>query len=316
MARRIRVAARSIRRGRRIRCERTSDLRHSESFLPDTVSEPAVKSPALRSSTWRPKAPAFELAPAPVLAAAPVPGPLPADEECDPLATTLESARDFSPIQEPASTKRDGAWVRVEQAPAAVQDDAGDLDGDFFRDSCPPVVADLELDEPSKVVLLTPAEASRRASFRRGVGIAVGTVGMLAVALSVKAAVSTIPVGTARHQTVAAAVVAQKAPVETRTDRKSRASAEQPKPTVTASFKEIARETLQMLNTRDHERAAELARQLITLEPDNAFGYRCLGAALQDAGKTSAARKAYSNCVRKATRGLVVECAALGGRAR
>jgi len=209
---------------------------------------------------------------------------LPSDEECDPLATTLESARDYSPVSEPASTKRDGAWVRVEQAESVEEEDEdGDLDSDFFRDSCPPVVADLDLDldldEPSKVVMLTPAEASRRARLRRGVGIAVGTVGMLAVALSVKAAVTTAPAHAERHQAVAAALVVQPpaAKVEAPSAAKVEAALQSTQPKASdeaseqASFKDVARETLRLLNERDHEQAAAEAKKLIELEPDNAF---------------------------------------------
>jgi len=68
------------------------------------------------------------------------------------------------------------------------------------------------------------------------------------------------------------------------------------------------------LNAREFEKASALARRLIELKPASAFGYRCLGSALQDLGRDAEAREVYSECATNATKGEVYECSALGGR--
>jgi cytochrome c-type biogenesis protein CcmH/NrfG len=71
---------------------------------------------------------------------------------------------------------------------------------------------------------------------------------------------------------------------------------------------------VQLLIRREPARAAEWAQALIAAEPDDAFGYLCLGAALQDQGRWGEAHQAYAQCVHQAKRGDVTECGALGGR--
>jgi tetratricopeptide (TPR) repeat protein len=77
---------------------------------------------------------------------------------------------------------------------------------------------------------------------------------------------------------------------------------------------ELRTEAVQLLQSRKLAEAAQVARKLIAAEPDHAFGYRCLGAALQDQGKWSEALEIYGACAKHAQRGEVGECVALGGR--
>ncbi len=247
-------------------------------------------------------------------------------------ATTLVSARwDPSPDSERPSTRRNGGWVKVEVEEAAPCEpvDELDLDGDFFsagHDSYPPIIEDLAPIEPPESLMLTAAETHRRAILRRTVACAVGAVALMAVGLVAKAAVSAAPVVAERHQATAAAIIAHEAPAATARLAKARAAAaslaaadEDPvaraeEPSSEASFDEVAAETLRLLNARQFDQAAVQARQLIASNPKSAFGYRCLGSALQDLGDYAAARAVYSDCIQQATEGDVLECSALGGR--
>ena len=56
-----------------------------------------------------------------------------------------------------------------------------------------------------------------------------------------------------------------------------------------------------------------IAHRLIELRPQDATGYRCLGASLQDQLRLKDAKRAYSDCVTHASKGDVAECAQLGG---
>jgi tetratricopeptide (TPR) repeat protein len=80
-----------------------------------------------------------------------------------------------------------------------------------------------------------------------------------------------------------------------------------------SDFEALSKETVRLLSAREFDKAMPLARRLIDLRPDSAFGYRCLGSALQDLGKMKEAREVYSECVTNAKKGEVLECSALGG---
>ena len=62
------------------------------------------------------------------------------------------------------------------------------------------------------------------------------------------------------------------------------------------------------------EKAIELARRYTNAYPTEAFGWLILGAAYDQLGKRSEARKIYRECSRKAKGAYAGECAALGGR--
>lgn len=64
---------------------------------------------------------------------------------------------------------------------------------------------------------------------------------------------------------------------------------------------------------RAANRAAELALRAVRADPSNAEAWLTLGAAYQAAGKGSAARGAYRQCVTKASGPRVAECRALAG---
>jgi len=291
------------------------------------------EAPCPRARFSRPSAPVLEFSKP---AACP---PLPAEGESSPEeaadvdlnGTTLVSARwDATPDSDQPSTRRDGGWIKVEVEEAPPCDPADELEpwGDFFsagHDSYPPVVEELEPSEPAEAVMLTAAEASRRATLRRAVACAVGAVALMAVGLVAKAAVSADPVVAERHHATAAAIIAHEAPPaakarQAEADAASLAAADQAavapvaKPSAASTFDQIATEALRLLNARQFDQAAVQARQLIALNPKSAYGYRCLGSALQDLGDYAAARAVYSDCVKQADEGNVFECSALGGR--
>jgi hypothetical protein len=81
-------------------------------------------------------------------------------------------------------------------------------------------------------------------------------------------------------------------------------------------YEQVKRRTLDLLNKRKFVEAEALAKRLIELRPDDALGYRCLGSALQDQGRVPEAKAVYSDCVTRATKGDVIECAQLGGAAK
>jgi hypothetical protein len=220
-----------------------------------------------------------------------------------------------------------------DSVPASLRDD-------FFRDeveSYPPIEeiepsrADVERTRP-----LSAEEASRRKRLRRGVGLAVGAVAALALTLAAKAVLSPTAERAERHAATAASVMASEAPLALlQTARRSGDVGETsalpvaaPQDPDVAAAPDLAlpvdsdpalldlvtKETLRLLNERRFEEAAVWARKLIAMAPDNAFGYRCLGAALQDLGRNDEARETYSQCVTNAKRDDVYECGALGGR--
>ena len=153
----------------------------------------------------------------------------------------------------------------------------------------------------------------------------VGAVALMAVGLVAKAAVSAEPVIAERHQATAAAIIAREAPPaakarQAKGDDASLAAADEapvaaaPELAAETSFDAVAAEALRLLNARQFDQAVVQARRLIALNPKSAYGYRCLGSALQDLGDNAAARAVYSDCVRQANQGDVLECSALGGR--
>ena len=222
-----------------------------------------------------------------------------------------EPSRDVDALTEQASPSSPLADVRV-----------GYRDEDA---SLAPVVDDLALEDEAELALFEAAADKRRHSLRRVVGavlaaVVVGTVALI-VASALRggeepsaqaappAAIPPAPVAEQAPSDGESAVPAsaEEAPVEAAADAA---------PAVEGDYDTLSTQTLELLNDREFDRARELAERLVALEPDNAFGYRCLGSALQDMGKIREAREVYSQCVSKATKGEVSECRALGGAKR
>lgn len=204
------------------------------------------------------------------------------------------------------------------------------LDKPFFREhdsTMAPVVDDLE--DERVIEMLTAEQAARRRSLRRGVGIGVAFAGLLLIGFVAKATIvggdpaEASASDTAEDAPQAALAPADDAPPpptdtdeaptdEAAADPDGEAEAPPIEPP-SGDYEEVTKTTLDLLNERKFEEALAHAQKLIDLEPKNAFGYRCLGAALQDLGRMTEARKAYSQCVTYATAGEVAECTALGG---
>lgn len=81
-----------------------------------------------------------------------------------------------------------------------------------------------------------------------------------------------------------------------------------------AKAAQLEKEALSLLNRGKLKDAIEKAREAIAADPSQAMPYLYLGSALQDSGKWKDGIEAYSECVRKATKGPVHECRAAGGR--
>jgi len=261
------------------------------------------------------------------------------DDDCPPTVRTPRNATGLvgdpitvspgvdAPV--PAVDSVDSA-LPAEPAPGSLR--VSDLEAGFFRfDSFPPVVEDLDSaeSEPSEPPL-SPELLARRSGLRKLVGAAVAGVAALAVVavaigafgggtdpVALKAAPVEGPsevvghgVASPRFDGALAAAPAKPA---------ARSAADQASIASTGAApvedpSDLRAEAVQLLQSRKLAEAAQVARTLIAAEPDHAFGYRCLGAALQDQGKWSEALEIYGSCAKHAQRGEVGECVALGGR--
>ncbi|MBI4702253.1 MAG: hypothetical protein HY744_14080 [Deltaproteobacteria bacterium] len=184
----------------------------------------------------------------------------------------------------------------------------------------------------------TRPSAGRATGVRRSVGAAamLGTLlGMGAIALSpdssepVRPAAASLPAAEPMVGPVAEAALAGGTEMQSSDGRGEAASCE---PTEAAppaepsspagpvvrvnqeSVGQLRTETVRLLSEGRFKLASALARDLIEADPRHAFGYLCLGSALQDLGKWKQAVDVYSDCVRHAEQGAVWECRALGGR--
>lgn len=75
----------------------------------------------------------------------------------------------------------------------------------------------------------------------------------------------------------------------------------------------LRKEAESLLNRGRYKESIEVSRAAIAADPLQATSYLLLGTALQSTGKWKDGIEAYSECVRKATRGPVHECSAVGG---
>jgi hypothetical protein len=300
----------------------------------------------------KPAGPAVDAAPPAAVeeseeAAAPLPEPLeaaPATAEGEEGASSEAAAANAA--EAPSSDAQESETPMPTTRPARRRRGGVDdslLDGSFFnvpQESLAPVVDDVREDheEPNAPPPLTAEQRQRRARLRRGVGLGVGFAALVTLGLAAKIALTSSPAYAVRPQEqvdeAPAPVAADKpaaAPEESEpADTKSGASeklaaesaaegadsAEGPKTRLPApglSYDEVRKETLRLLTDGEFAAAIPWAQRLIQIDPTNAFGYRCLGAAHQDLGRMADARNAYSACVKYATKGNTYECSALGG---
>lgn len=263
----------------------------------------------------------------------------------DPNATTLisrEGPRPSRPSQSPVSVvdaadedvpsdgdadHELGFVPEVDEPPISAQASSadGETEGKFFRQSeatLAPVVDELgPLSEgPLEPTLLSPAEASRRRTLRRVVGLGVIAAGLVTLALVATSAFTSDeqPASGQRGAPAAeAATEAKPAPEPPKAEPKAAAPTAIPTAEIGQElpddYDEVEKQTLALLNDRKFAEAIPYAEKLIQLKPESAFGYRCLGSALQDLGRQAEAQKVYSDCATNATKGEVLECTALGG---
>ncbi len=209
-----------------------------------------------------------------------------------------------------------------------------------------------EDDEPGHVVM-SPEAMARRIRLRRIVGGVVAFVGVLAVAVVGKtvassgrssssssggtssaptAAMTAAPAAPAPKPEAKPEVTAAPAPVPAPAETAQAKPAETgaPEPEATAEPAKVdapaegasdpersaalQKETVTLLNRGKYKDAIAKAREAIAADPAQALPYLYLGSALQDTGKWKDGIEAYSECVRKATKGPVHECRQMGGR--
>jgi len=231
--------------------------------------------------------------------------------------------QDEPPISAPAKEPEAGAEPpEVERVPSS-------RNRGVFRqdDATPESAVDEEPEEVRAEAVVSPELARRRQRLRRGVGVIVAAAALVTLGLVARATISDEPAHAERHQATAAVVVATEAPaaVEARaptvdepvvadeSDRDLDKSDSAAEPLASGEYGEVSKTTLKHLNDRDFEKAIPWANKLIEMRPHSAFGYRCLGSALQDLGRYAEAQKVYSQCVTNATKGEFEECGALGG---
>ncbi len=77
---------------------------------------------------------------------------------------------------------------------------------------------------------------------------------------------------------------------------------------------DVRKEAYRALNRGKPKDAVRYSRAALAKDPSDAMLYLYLGSALQDLGKVKEARKIYSECVHKATKGPKQECRMMGGR--
>jgi hypothetical protein len=240
------------------------------------------------------------------------------------------------------------------ERPAAAEEDPGNaasLEDSFFQSGgedgpIEPVVESpdeprdgeetyraFEEEEPA-FGALSPAAMARRARMRRIVGMVVGFVGVLALAVLGKTVASSsrsssssapaTPVKTAapapqpeppkpeaKPAAPAPAPTAEAKPAETAAPEPEKPAAAASDPARSAA---LEKETIALLNRGKYKDAIEKAKEAIAADPEQAMPYLYLGSALQDTGKWKDGIEVYSECVRKATKGPVHECRQMGGK--
>ncbi len=183
--------------------------------------------------------------------------------------------------------------------------------------------------ESLEAALLSPAEAQRRRSLRRGVGVGLVAAALLVAGLVTKSALQNNATSAGGKQEAAplaregategSAPTEAAKPAEGQEAAAPEAGAE-PVADITSSLPDdlddLEKKTVELLTERKFDEAIVFAKKLIEKKPDSAFGYRCLGSALQDLGRYNEAQQVYSDCATHATKGEVIECTALGGRDR
>lgn len=248
----------------------------------------------------------------------------------------------------------DRGAVAPEVAIIAAQDDEPGLDSSFFNtESLAPVAYEADQDEAqaelesaeSDAAWLSDVEKNRRARLRRIVGGVVAAAALAIVSFGLKAglqpqsqaaatvssegqaaaAASPLAAETKASKPIAASgetgVVVkvdanEQAPevlAETDEEETSEAATD---PTMAMNDGELRAAIVMQLNRGKFEEAIPLAEKLIERQPENAFGYRCLGSAYQDLGRQAEARAVYDECVKTGRTGRVIECSQLGGRNR
>jgi tetratricopeptide (TPR) repeat protein len=292
--------------------------------------------------------------PAPVMTFEPVDddealAELSAEDDVDPYA--LE-AREF--LRGVGSLDREA--VAPEVAIIASQGDDKGLERSFLNtESLAPVAYEADHEEedvPSESAggnadWLSDTEKNRRWRLRRVVGGVVAAAAVAMVSFGVKASLqdqSQAAVSVPSESKAAAAAAVSPLTAETKTSKPIGASGETgvvvkvdaneeeaevsgaaveeeasdaaTDQTVAMNDRELRAAIVARLNRGKFEEAIPLAQKLIERQPENAFGYRCLGSAYQDLGRQTEARAVYDECVKTGRTGRVVECSQLGGRNR
>ncbi len=221
------------------------------------------------------------------------------------------------------------------------------LSGEFFQgeveDSVPPLVEEPAHDdelEAEHAPPLSPEQIARRTRLRRIVAGVVAFAGVISLAVLGKAllgsksqsssaapspaftqtskpspmAEAPKPPEPAKSAEVKSASVGAEEKVDEKVEEKAEEKVEEKAdPASPADAAALKKETLSLLNRGLNKDAIAKGREAIAADPSDAEPYLYLGSALQTLGKWPDAIEVYSECVRKASRGPVHECRAMGG---
>lgn len=201
--------------------------------------------------------------------------------------------------------------------------------------SLSPITNDTDLDEEdeSAVQEVSPETLAVRARMRRIVGAGLGLLAAgIAAGAIIMAASKNRPIASnaaaARVTTTAAdeRSLPAPAPPEVGADKapdvagSAKADSDTPstppagEPANVEKARELNVKALALLKKHKSSEAVPVARAAIEADPDDALPYLYLGSALQDMGRWKDAMGVYDACVKRATRGMVDECRAMGGQ--
>lgn len=255
------------------------------------------------------------------------PAPLPEPHNAPPCGVTRKSVS-IEPI-----APMDSLMAELDTAPGREIDRVGSQKQSADGDSFPPLVSS-DGEEPPDVY--PPEVLARRKRARKLVGAFIGAaalffafgLGKTALAsrgttvsgalLQSKAEVARVHAaigGSINGLVRSMADIARQAPVAKAVAAVQDASQAAATPdNDPAAGAKLRKEAESLLNRGRFKDAIDISRAAIEADPSHATSYLMLGTALQSTGKWKEGIEAYSECVRKASKGPVHECSAVGGR--
>ena len=200
--------------------------------------------------------------------------------------------------------------------------------------SLSPISNDTDLDEDDEgaVQEVSPETLAVRARMRRIVGAGLGLLaagiaaGAIIMAASKNRTIADKPAARTTPTAADERSLPAPAPPEVASDKapdvagSAKADSDTPstppsgEPANVEKARALNVQALALLKRHKSSEAVPVARAAIEADPDDALSYLYLGSALQDMGRWKDAMSTYDACVKRATRGMVDECRAMGGQ--